>query len=146
MLNQTFVRLFLQKALTPNSCSYIIKIQTNVRGDYMNTRRRRRRQQFQITLLLMLVVLLFFIILFSQLSSNTIIGSKDIEVSYISVKVLEGDTLWDLGNEFVDQDYYTLEEYIHKIISINGLKSEIIYPGQRLTMPVIKEQFVTVTE
>lgn len=120
-----------------------MKTQTNVRGDEMNIRRRRRRQQLQLTILVSSVLLILFVLLFIQLSSNTVIGSKDITVNYLSVEVYVDDTLWDLATEFIDINYYTTQDYIEEIISINGLHSETIYPGQRLTIPVIEENFVT---
>jgi len=123
-----------------------MKIQTNVRGDDMNIRRKRRKQQLQITILVSSILLILFVILFIQLSSNTVIGSKDITVNYLSVEVYVDDTLWDLATEFIDTNYYNIEEYIEEIISINGLKSETIYPGQRLTLPVIEEKFSTASK
>lgn len=120
-----------------------MKTQTNVRGDEMNIRRRRKQQQIKLTLLVSAVLLTLFVLLFIQLSSNTIIGSKDITVDYLSVEVYADDTLWDLAEEFIDTNYYNTEAYIEEIITINGLKTETIYPGQRLLMPVVEENFLT---
>jgi len=111
----------------------------------MNIRRRRRKQQLQITILVSSILLILFVLLFIQLSSNTVIGSKDISVNYLSVEVYADDTLWDLAIEFIDTNYYSTEEYIEEIISVNDLKSETIYPGQRLIIPVIEENFLTVS-
>ncbi len=113
-----------------------MNIQTNVRGDYMSTRRRRRRQQFQITVLLATIAMLVAILFFFQLSSNSVIGSKDYEVKYISVQVKENDTLWDLAKEFINYDYYDIDEYIDTVILINGMSSDKILPGQRLNLPL----------
>lgn len=104
----------------------------------MNTRRRRKRQQLQATILMTGILLTACIIILFVLSGNTVFGSKDIEVSYLSVEVYAEDTLWDIANEFIDNEYYELDEYIEFIIEVNGLKSETIYPGQRLTVPVIE--------
>ena len=109
----------------------------------MNIRRKRRKLQLQLTILISSIL---FILLFIQLSSNTVIGSKDITVNYLSVEVYIDDTLWDLATEFIDTNYYNIEEYIEEIISINGLKSETIYPGQRLTLPVVEEKFPTTSK
>ena len=128
--------------MTPNARSYIIKTQTNVRGDYMNTRnRRRKKQQLQLTLVLTGILFVLFIILFIQLSSNTVIGSKDISMKYVSVEVLAQDTLWDIGTEFINENYFDIHDYIEEIISINGLTSETIYVGQRITVPIVVEHF-----
>lgn len=110
----------------------------------MNIRRRRRRQQqLQITLTVAAALLIIFMMIFLQLSSQTVIGSKDIDIEYLSVEVLTDDTLWDLAVEFIDYEYFTIEEYIEEVISINGLRSETIYPGQRLTLPVVQEEYKT---
>ncbi len=112
----------------------------------MNIRRRRRRQQLQLTILVSSILLVIFVLVFIQLSSNTVIGSKDVTVKYLSVEVYAEDTLWDLASEFINTDYYNTDDYIEEIISINGLQSETIYAGQRLTMPVIEENFLSVSK
>lgn len=108
----------------------------------MNTRnRRRKKQQLQLTLVLTGILFVLFIILFIQLSSNTVIGSKDISMKYVSVEVLAQDTLWDIGTEFINENYFDIHDYIEEIISINGLTSETIYVGQRITVPIVVEHF-----
>ena len=107
----------------------------------MNIRRRRKKQQVRLTIFLSSILCILFILLFIQLASNTVIGSKDISVKYLSVEVYANDTLWDLSKEFMNTDYNTIETCIEKIIKVNGLKSETIYTGQRLIIPVIEETF-----
>ena len=80
-------------------------------------------------------------LLFVQLASNTIIGAKDVSINYISVEIVAEDTLWDIATEFVNKTYYETDDYIQEIITINGLKSETIYPGQRLTLPIVEENY-----
>lgn len=103
----------------------------------MSTRRRRRRQQFQMTVLFAIAATLIAVLFFFQLSSNTIIGSKDFDLKYISVEVEENDTLWDLAKEFINYDYYEMDEYIDTVMRINGMSTDKILPGQRLNLPLI---------
>lgn len=91
----------------------------------------------QLTLILSGILIILLILLMSELTSTTVHGSKDIQVNYVSVLVHENDTLWNLSQEFINTNYYTTKEFIQEIIDINGLNSEKIYIGQRVTIPVI---------
>jgi len=93
----------------------------------------------QLTLIITGIFIILLILLMSELSSNTVLGSKDFDVKYVSVLVRENDTLWNLSQEFINPNFYSMDEFIDYIIKINGLSSEKIYIGQRITIPVFSE-------
>ncbi len=127
------------KVLTTNTCSRIINIQTNVRGDDMRYENlgKRRNNSIATTLLITGSLIVAISLMISILSSTIIEGSKDIKIDYYSIQVQPGDTLWDITNHMNTTDYYTDDDYIEVVMSINNLQSQTLYQGQRLTVPVV---------
>ena len=56
----------------------------------------------------------------------------------IVVTVHSGDTLWSLAGEFATSKE-DIREVVHRICETNNLNSKNVYPGQTLTIPVVKE-------
>lgn len=95
----------------------------------------------QLTLLLSGILIILLVLLLSELTSNTVLGSKDYDINYVTVLINENDTLWDLSLEFNNTSHYTNKEFIQEIMDINGLSSDKIYAGERITIPVITDNF-----
>lgn len=100
-----------------------------------------RQPKTQLTVLISGILIILSVLLLSELSGNTVLGSKDYEVNYVTVLISENDTLWDLSLEFNNTNHYSNTEFIQEIISINGLSSEKIYAGERLTIPIITDNY-----
>lgn len=56
----------------------------------------------------------------------------------IVVVVHSGDTLWSLAGEFATSKE-DIREVIHRICEANNLNGKHVYPGQTITIPVVKE-------
>ena len=56
----------------------------------------------------------------------------------VSVTVHTGDTLWSIAGEFGTKNE-DIRDVIDRICETNNLKTKHIYPGQTLTIPVVKE-------
>ncbi|WZL83131.1 LysM peptidoglycan-binding domain-containing protein [Vallitaleaceae bacterium 9-2] len=102
----------------------------------MNRRIAKKRQRIQLTVILSIILLSLLILMLMRLFSNTILAAPDIEQTYISVQIQKNDTLWGLATTYNCLEYYTHEEYIEQVIKINDLKTETLYTGSRLTLPV----------
>jgi len=59
-----------------------------------------------------------------------------IDIEYLTVTVEQGDTLWSLAKPHFNgkMDY---REYIYQIKSLNQLEQGLIYPGQKLRIPLL---------
>lgn len=53
---------------------------------------------------------------------------------YTSVELKSGDTLWSIAEEYMPEDYSSIQEYIDTLKDINGLKSDDIYAERYLTV------------
>jgi LysM repeat protein len=51
---------------------------------------------------------------------------------YKSVMLQEGDTLWGIAEEYMDESYSSIEEYIIELKKINNLDSDEIHEGSYL--------------
>lgn len=76
-------------------------------------------------------ILLVILVVFTFLYFTSAYGYK--EVSYISVYVNKGDTLWDIAKKYKRNG--DIREYIKEIKRINNLKSGTIYEGDILMVP-----------
>lgn len=65
------------------------------------------------------------------LKSNT---DRTEEKYYKSIELSYGDTLWEIAEEYMDDSYDSIYEYIEELKTINGLTSERIHAGRYLTV------------
>ncbi|PKM95970.1 MAG: LysM domain protein [Firmicutes bacterium HGW-Firmicutes-1] len=87
---------------------------------------------FFISIILVSILLLNFI-------NNTVIGASNIPTkSYITVTININDTLWDIANQYMNDNYYNLDEYIDEVIMINSIQETTIYAGEKLTLPIVE--------
>ena len=87
------------------------------------------------------IAISFLVIIIASILMISIGEGKGIdkeEVNWIYVKVKEGDTLWTISKNFIDQSV-DIRDYIYFIRKANKLeKSSLVYPGQVLKFVDIK--------
>lgn len=108
----------------------------------MSSYRRKRKQKQQIKLILVLLLLVFSMIMLSSFifKDNHVKAAEfEFETSYKSIVIYYGDTLWDIAKDHYDPDYYSLEEYVDKIIAINNMSSTHIQAGHTIMVPIVIE-------
>ena len=54
---------------------------------------------------------------------------------YKSIQIHSGDTLWNIAEEYMTEDYESVSEYITEVKKINKLSSDQIQDSQYLTVP-----------
>lgn len=53
---------------------------------------------------------------------------------YKSITIEKGDTLWDIAEEYITDDYDSVEEYVYILKEMNNLTSDKILAGQKLVI------------
>ncbi|MGE5631675.1 MAG: LysM peptidoglycan-binding domain-containing protein [Caulobacteraceae bacterium] len=89
----------------------------------------KNRLRFLISMSLLITIMLisFFTLVVSAR------GSADLEL--VSKYVEEGDTLWNLSQEYVSNNM-DIRDYIIKVMEVNNLKSANIRPGELIYFPI----------
>ena len=62
---------------------------------------------------------------------------KDTDIKgYTSIRIKEGDSLWSIAEEYADEHYSSIYDYILEIKILNGLTSDNIYADSLLVIPI----------
>ena len=56
------------------------------------------------------------------------------ESLYKSIQIQDGDTLWEIAEEYTTAEYESIYDYIDDLMAINGLVTDQIQEGQYLTV------------
>ena len=95
---------------------------------------RYKRGKNAIPLILIAAVLIAF--LFSKSMSSAQESSEQRSVVpqryYKSITVKNGDTLWEIAERYLPEDYESLEEYIYTLMRVNNLRDSRINAGQQI--------------
>lgn len=84
------------------------------------------------------------LIIISLLLSLSVLGIKQTTVSkadnsnitYMSVYIETNDTLWSIAYKYYSEEFGSIEDYIKEIKKCNSLKSDAIYAGRHIIVPV----------
>lgn len=109
----------------------------------MRSRRIAVRNQKIVFLSVALFIVL--VILGSVLFGSINAQAASVESSYkyyTSIQVEKGDTLWNIAQSYITDDYSDLNEYISEICSINHISDESIHAGQYLTIPYYSNDYL----
>lgn len=64
------------------------------------------------------------------------VDASTVNQKYFKVIEVEcDDTLWSIAEEYISEEYHSIEEYIKEVKSINNLTSDKIYSGGSLVVP-----------
>lgn len=65
--------------------------------------------------------------------------TKPLNRYYTSVQLKQGDSLWDIANEYARGSRYSVSEYVDELKRMNGLKGDHIHSGEFLTVVYFAE-------
>jgi len=79
-----------------------------------------------------IILLLLSFLITTPVFASTVYDSK--EPSYVSVRVREGDNLWNIVSMYSkDKD---IRKYIYEVKKLNKMNDSNIYPGQNILLPI----------
>ena len=61
---------------------------------------------------------------------------------YTSIRVEKGDTLWNIADTYITDNYDNRNDYIEEICSINHIAENTIHTGQYLTIPYYSSDYL----
>lgn len=96
---------------------------------------RKRFRIFQIMMIILLTATIVFLSFF--ILTKLSLGEKVNETD--SIRVVEGDTLWDIANKISEYSNKKLDvrEIVYEIKTLNNINGSDIYPGDVLIIPDI---------
>lgn len=100
------------------------------------SKRLHRRIGF-LLLSLLAGLLLSATYLVSAMSSASL--KSDRQKYYKSITVQAGDTLWDIADKYISDEYVSKKDYIKEVSAINHLSGSKINAGARLCLPYYQE-------
>ena len=66
---------------------------------------------------------------------NLIIARAEVKPEYAEIKVVYGDTLWELAKTYGDQSK-DVRQVVYEICNINNIKAEDLRAGQTILIPI----------
>jgi len=61
---------------------------------------------------------------------------------YTSIQIEAGDTLWQIANNYITDEYSDIHEYIAEVCSINHILEDEIHAGQYIVIPYYSTDYV----
>ncbi len=116
------------------------------RNKILERARLRRKHAHQIIMLRFISAMLIAMTVATfSLSIRSFAGERDFDKPsykyYTSYTVSEGENLSSLAEEFMTDEYRTVDEYIAEVASINHIASvSDIYAGQKIILPYFSKE------
>ncbi len=113
----------------------------------MSERKRKqaaRKQAQQRRMLFLAAALICVFILGIICGGRMVDASKPVKHNYKYYKELKvglNDTLWDIADTYMTEDYASVNDYIKEIQEINSLTDDQIVYGQRLLIPYYSHEW-----
>ena len=85
---------------------------------------------------IILVTVLY--ILISHKDSPATSASNASKKYYKCITIEEGDTLWEIANEYKTEEYASTQDYIDEVLAMNNLNTDVIVDGTNLLIPYYK--------
>lgn len=93
-----------------------------------------------------MVVLLAAVIFIIQVGRMPFIKANANEMPrykyYTCIKVSRGETLWDIADEYITEEYKDKRDYIDEVIKINQLTSDWLPYGDIIVVPYYSSELI----
>jgi len=110
-----------------------------------NKRRQREIRRRCLTIIATVCLVLIGALSYHAIQSNASTGQEEINFKYYkNITVQYGETLWDIADDYMDQDEYRNKaQYIAEVKNMNHLDDACsIKAGQKLIVPYYSNEFV----
>ncbi len=103
----------------------------------------RRHMKRLLTGAILIVFVLGFVVFYNtsyaQDVQNQSVSQSDIHTTnhtkyYRTVEITSGDTLWNIAETYMDDNYDSVKDYVQELKEVNHLTSDVIQDGQYLTV------------
>jgi LysM repeat protein len=68
-------------------------------------------------------------------SAKSMNEHKSVYKYYTSIQIQAGDTLWGLADDYISEEYHSMNDYISEVKQLNSLETDDIHAGEYLTIP-----------
>lgn len=105
--------------------------------------RRKKQVRKNITLLMLSTIILSsLIVLITSISIQASDMEHQVSYKYFkSIYISQGDTLWSIAEENMDDHYSSTSEYINEVKRMNSLSSDHIVCGSYLVVPYFSTEY-----
>lgn len=100
--------------------------------------RRIRKEKAGVKELFVAVFIIGFLVFLLFQTSNIANAGTQNSVRhkyYTSVEIEAGSSLWEISEEYMTEEYDSVEDYIKEVKQINHLTEDLIYEGAYLCVP-----------
>lgn len=114
---------------------------------YIRSKAKRMKRQKQVRkniflLILSTILISVFMIFFASISIQASDMEHQVSYKYYkSILISQGDTLWSIAEENMDEHYSTTYEYINEVKRMNSLTSDQIKIGSYLIIPYFSTEY-----
>ena len=116
---------------------------------YIHSLKKRIARQRQVNRIRNMLVIIFSVIIILTISFLIVSFSaqaSDLEHTasykyYKSIQVENGDTLWSIAQNNMDEHYSNTSEYVAEVKQMNSLRSDQIFAGNYLIIPYYSAEF-----
>lgn len=101
------------------------------------------RKNFLLTVMTICLVITFSFSISSFRSNAKDDGSPASYKYYKSIIISNGDTLWSIAQEYMDEEHYdSTNDYINEVRKLNALGNEDIHYGEYLIVPYYTDEYI----
>lgn len=116
------------------------KIHIRQAGEQYITLFKTKTIMIPLTLIIILLILGLSILYTNQ---KTVSKADNSNITYMSVYIETDDTLWSIAYKYYSEEFGSIEDYIKEIKKCNSLKSDAIYAGRHIIVPVYIKSGIT---
>ena len=111
------------------------KITTRAKARKQQRGRRICLQLISTICVVLVIVTICFTNLFPINAEASLEQGEMVYKYYTCVTVQAGETLWDIANVYISDEFSSIQKYIDEVKSINQLRTDKIYAGEELIVP-----------
>ena len=106
----------------------------------------RRQRAIRNRIFFALATLCFIALM--AVSCHVLISNAETEIEnfeykyYKNIEVKYGDSLWSIAEDYADDHYDSVHDYINEVKSINHMKGDMIREGEMILIPYYSAEYV----